>query len=156
MLGLEGFHLYLLHLGGNAVIGGVARDEPLLHCPLKRAVEHQVDASYCGAAQARIAMAAFCVYPAMFHQVFVHLLQIPGGQLLQLDLSNAGDGVGFDHQLVAVRCGLPDVGLGVEVIPSAQPCGHGVFIGAGHVHLLSLFHRSFEFFLGFRHRWRGV
>ena len=76
-----------------------------------------MDASYCGAAQAGVAVAALCVDPAMLHQVLVHLLQIPGGQLFQLDLSDAGDGVGFNHQLVAVCCGLPDVGLGVQVIP---------------------------------------
>ena len=28
-------------------------------------------------------------------------------------------GVGFDHQLVAVCRGLPDVGLGIEVVPGA-------------------------------------
>lgn len=63
----EGLHFHLLHLGGNAVIGGVARDEPFLHRPLKRAVEHQVDAAYRGAAQTGISMAAFRVYPAMLH-----------------------------------------------------------------------------------------
>ena len=50
VFGPEGFHLHLLYLGGNAVIGGVARDQPLLHRPLKGAVEHQVDAAHGGAA----------------------------------------------------------------------------------------------------------
>ncbi len=146
----ESFHLHLLHLGGNAVISGVAGDEPLLHRPLKGAVEHEVDAADGGAAETGIAVTAFCVHPAMLHQIFVHLLQIPGGQFFQLDLSDAGDGVGFDHQLVAVCCGLPDVGLGVQVIPGAQPGGHGVLVGAGDVYLLGLLHRCLEFFFGLR------
>ena len=51
MLGAEGLHLHFLHLGVNTIIGGIAGDEPLFHRPLERAVEHEVDASDCGAAQ---------------------------------------------------------------------------------------------------------
>ena len=142
MLRPEGFHFHLLNLWGNAVIGGVAGDEPLLHCPLKRAVEHQVDAAHRGAAQAGVAVAAFRVDSAMLHQIFVHLLEVSGGQLFQLDLPDAGDGIGFDHQLVAVCCGLPYIGLGVEVVPGVQPGGHGVFIRAGDVYLLGLLYRG--------------
>ena len=145
----EGFHLYLLHFGSDTVIGGVPGDEPLFHRPLKRAVEHQVDATDSGAAQTGIPVAASLVHPAMLHQVFVELLEIPGGQLFQLDLPNPRDGVGFDHQLVAVRCGLPDVGQGVEVVPGAEPGGHGVLVGVGDIHLLGLFHSRLELFFGF-------
>ena len=71
MLGPEGFHLHFLHLWGNAVISGVAGDEPLLYRPLERAVKHQVDAAYCGAAQAGVAVSTPLVHPAMLHQIFV-------------------------------------------------------------------------------------
>lgn len=148
MLGPEGFHLHLLHFRGDTVIGGIPGNQAFLDRLFKGTVEHQVDASDGGAAQAGIAMAAPLVHPAMLHQIFVELLQVAGGQLLQLDLPDPRDGVGFDHQLVAVCRGLPDVRQGVEIVPGAQPAGHSVLVGAGDVHLLGLLHRRLEFFLG--------
>ena len=58
--------------------------------PLEGAVEHQLDAAYCSAAQAGISMPALSVHTAIFHQVFVQLLEVTGGQLLQPDCSNGG------------------------------------------------------------------
>ena len=97
VLGSKSFHLHFLHLWGNAVVGGVSGDEPLLHCPFECAVEHQVDASDCGAAETGVAVTAPLVDSAMLHQILVELLEISRGQFFQLDLPNAGDGVGFDH-----------------------------------------------------------
>ena len=88
MLGAKGFHLYLLYLGGNAVVSWIAGDEPLLHCPFECAVEHEVDAADCGAAETGIAVAAPMVDTAMLHQILVELLEIPGGQFFEFNFSN--------------------------------------------------------------------
>lgn len=148
MLRPQGFHFHFLHLWSNAVISGVVGDEPLLYRPLERAVKHQVDASHRGTAEAGIAVAATLVHPAMLHQAFVHLLEIPGGQLFQLYFADAGDGVGFDHQAVSVCRGQPDIGLGVEIVPGAQPCGYRVFIGSDYVQGLALLLGGDQFLFG--------
>ena len=67
-----------------AAVEKYLRDQPILYCPLECAVEHQVDATYRGAAQSWVAMAAFCIHSAMLHQAFVHLLKVAGGQLFSL------------------------------------------------------------------------
>ena len=63
---------------------------------------------------------------------------MPGGQFLQLDVPDTGDGVAFDDQLVAIGCRGADVGLGVELIPGPQPGGHGVVLRAGYIDTLDL------------------
>ena len=92
----ECLHFHLLHFRSDAVVSGVAGNEPLFHCSLECAVQGEVDASDSGTTQTEVALTAALLYPAALHQVFVELLEITGGQLLQLDLSDAGDGVGFD------------------------------------------------------------
>jgi hypothetical protein len=75
---------------------------------------------------------------AIFHQILVQLLQVTRGQFGELDLSDSGDGIGFDHQVVSVSGGDADVGLGVEVVPGAQPGGYGVFFCADYIQVLGL------------------
>lgn len=106
-----------------------------------------MNAAYRGAAQAGIAMPALSVHTAFFHQVFVQLLKVMGGQLLQFDLSNAGDGIGIDHQAVPICCRYPDIWFGIEFIPGFEPGGHGVFILAAHIKNLRLRHSRFQLFL---------
>ena len=112
-----------------------------------------MDTSDCGAAQAGIALAAALLDSAVFHQVFVELLEITGGQLLQFDLPDAWDGVGLDDQVVAVCCRRPDVGLGVEFVPAAEPSRHCVVFATGYVQtgclLLCLGQLLFDLCLGF-------
>ena len=91
----ERFHLHLLHLGSDAVVGGGAWNQSLFNRSLEGTVEGEVDAPYCSATQSRISLSTTLLDSAVFHQVFVELLQITGGQLLQLDLSDAWDGVGL-------------------------------------------------------------
>ena len=64
-----------------------------------------MDAPDCGAAQSKITFAATLLDPTFLHQVFVELLEITGGQLLEFDFADAGDGVGLDNQLVAIYGG---------------------------------------------------
>jgi len=72
---------------------------------------------------------------------------VPGGQFLQLDVPDTGDGVAFDDQLVAIGCRGADVGLGVELIPGPQPGGHGVVLRAGYIDTLDLLQCRLELFL---------
>ena len=50
----QDLHVQLPGLGHDAVLGGVAGDQPLLHRPVKRTVEHQVDAAHGGGAQSLV------------------------------------------------------------------------------------------------------
>ena len=52
---------------------------------------------------------------------------MPGGQLFQFDIPDAGDSVGVYDELVAVCGGGADVGVGVELIPRPQLGGCCVF-----------------------------
>ena len=56
---------------------------------------------------------------ATLQQLLVELLQMPGGQLLQLNVPNAGDRIGLDDQFIPVGRGGADIGLGVELVPGA-------------------------------------
>ena len=143
----ERLHFYLLHLGGDAIVGRIARDEPLFDSSLESAVKCEVDAPYCGAAQAWVALATPLLYPATLHQVLVELLEIMGGKPLELDLADAGNGVGLDNQLVAVSGGRPNVGLGVELIPAAEPGSHCVVLTAAHIQTRCLLLRLGELLL---------
>lgn len=105
-------------LGHNTVLAGVSLDQPLLHSPVQGTVEHQMDAAHSGGAQALVLVLSD-VYSATLQQLLVELLQVPGGQLLQFDAADAGDGVVLNDQLVAVGYGGADIGLGVELIPGA-------------------------------------
>lgn len=53
---------------------------------------------------------------------------MPGGEPLQLDVADPGNGVGFDDKLVAVCGGSSDIGLGIELIPGLQPGSYSVFV----------------------------
>ena len=53
---------------------------------------------------------------------------MPGGLPLQLNAPNAGNRVLLDDQLVAVGRGGAHAGLGVELIPGAQPACYSVLI----------------------------
>ena len=53
---------------------------------------------------------------------------MPGGELLQLDVKDSGNGVDFDDELVAVGGGSSDTELSIELIPGSQPGSHGVFV----------------------------
>ena len=138
VLWVKRLSLEFLNLGSDAVVGRIAGDQTLLDGSFEGAVEHEVDAADGGAAQAR-ALILPNVNPATLHQVFVELLEVAGGQLGELDLADARDGVGFDHQLIAVCCGKADVGLGVEVVPGAEPSGYGVFFSTDHIEVLDFF-----------------
>ena len=42
--------------------------------------------------------------------------------------------------MVAVRRGHPHIGLGVDVVPAPQPCGHGILVGAADIDALDGLH----------------
>ena len=86
---------------------------------------------------------------SVFHEIFVELLEVAGGQLGKFDLADPWDGVGLDHQLIAICGGKTDIGLGVEVIPGFQPGGDGVFLGTDHIEIFSFFQYLCQFGLDF-------
>ena len=94
VFGQERFHLHFPYFRSDAVIGRVARNEPLHYRALKGAVKGEVDAPRCGAAQAGVAFAAACLDATFLHQVFVELLEVTGGRLLEFDLADSGTGAG--------------------------------------------------------------
>ena len=51
VLGREALHFLFLQLWGNAVIGGVALNEPFLDRPVQCVMEHEVDAANRGGTQ---------------------------------------------------------------------------------------------------------
>ena len=59
-----------------------------------------------------------------------------GGQLHQLNDSDARNGVGVHYELVSFGGGLADIGPGIQIVPTVQPRGHGVLPAAGHVQRL--------------------
>ena len=132
---MERLSLERLDLWCDAVIGGIAGNQALLDCSLESAVEHEVDTADGGAAQTG-GLILPNVDTAIFHQVLVKFLEVAGGQLGEFDLADAGDGVGFDHQLIAVSGGEADVGFGVEVVPGAEPGGYGIFLGSDYIQIL--------------------
>ena len=74
---------------------------------------------------------------------------MPGGQLLQLDVPNAGDRIGLDDQFIPVGRGGADIGLGIELVPGAQPRGYRVFFAAAHIQALTFLQGFFQLFLDF-------
>ena len=80
--------------------------------------------------------------------VFVRDVEVTpqeGGQLGELDIADAWNGVLLDHQAVAVSRSNADIGLGVDVVPAPQPRGHGVFVGAADIDALCGLHSSGQF-----------
>ena len=75
---------------------------------------------------------------------------MPGGQFIQLNAPDAGDGIVLNDQLVAVGRGCPHVGFGVKLMPGSQPGGHGVVLRAGYVNTLDLLQCLLEFFFDLR------
>ena len=53
---------------------------------------------------------------------------MPGGELLQFNVTDSGNGVCLDDELVAVSGGSLYIGLGIELIPGPRPGSHGVFV----------------------------
>ena len=81
-------------------------------CFLHPLVQGEVDTPDCSTAQAEAALAAALLDSAVFHQILVEFLEVTGGQLSELDLSDAGNGIGLDNQVVAVCRRWPDVRQG--------------------------------------------
>lgn len=90
--------------------------------------------------------------PSVFHQLLVQLLKVVRGQLSQFNVPDAGDGVGLNHEFVAIGGGSADIGFGIEVIPCAQPCGYGVLIASDNIQTLALIYGFLQlfFYLGLR------
>lgn len=96
-------------------------------------MQGEMDTPHCSAAQSRIALAAARLDSAVFHQIFVKLLEVARGQFFQLDFADTRDGVGLNNQVVAVCRGWSDIGLGVELVPVAEPGSYRVILTAARI-----------------------
>ena len=113
ILRLEDIHFHLSDLGGDAVIGRIAEDQPLLDRPLQGYVEHEVDAACSGGTEPLVSFFAGAD-PAMCSQILVELLEVAGGQLGEFNAADVGNDVTVDIKFVTVGGGQTDVGLCVE------------------------------------------
>ena len=59
--------------------------------------------------------------PPLLLGMIIHLLDVKGGELPQLDAPDGGDDVLFQNNLVAVGSAEPQVGLGVGFVPEPAP-----------------------------------
>ena len=107
-------------------------------------MEHEVDAVDGGSAQS-LGLVAPYMDSAAVQQLLIELLQVAGGQLLQSDASNSGDGVAFNHQFIPIGGGGAHIGLGIQLVPGAQPGCHGVFLTAAYIQPLTLCYSRLEF-----------
>ncbi|MPM09318.1 hypothetical protein SDC9_55634 [bioreactor metagenome] len=85
--------------------------------------------------------------PTVFLKIPVQLLKVTGGQLAELDVPDAGNGIDIHHQLIAVLRRQADIGLGVELIPGMQPNGYRIIVRAADVQTLGFLNRLFQLFL---------
>ena len=97
-----------------------------------------MDAPDGGAAQTRALGLLHGSAAAVLLQLPVQVLNLPGGQLVELDLPDVGDGMQLDAPPVVLRRGEPQVGFGVDLKPQPQPLGHRVFSSPGHVQAAGL------------------
>ena len=90
---MQDLHLLLLDLGNDAVLSGVAQDQPLFHCPVQGVMEHHVDASHCAVTQSWLLALLGFTQSAILLEILVEFLYVPAGEFLQLDFSDPGNNV---------------------------------------------------------------
>ena len=91
-------------------------------------------------------------YPPVGLDMVVHLLDVSGRQLLQLDMADAGDDVVLNVVGIAGRCRFPDLRLGVGFKPDPHPLLHRVGLRFSEVDPLSCFLRFSQLVLDLRLR----
>ncbi len=78
-------HLPVLFARDAAVVAGVVGDDPLLDRLLERRGQHHVDAAHRTAGQGRVGLRIKPLYPPPCLGIVVHLLDLDGGEPLELD-----------------------------------------------------------------------
>lgn len=90
-------------------------------------MEHPVQALNVRRRERRIVMIVWTFLdPAVVFDLVVHLLNVPAGQLRQLDLPQPRDDMKPDVIPVSLLRGGADIRLGVQLKPCFAPCFHGV------------------------------
>ena len=85
-----------------------------------------MDAPHCASRQGRVGRFPEALHPPAGFGIVVHLLDLDGGEPLELDSSNSWYDVVFDHVLIGL-CGVgPDHQLAVGFKPQPAPLRHGV------------------------------
>lgn len=97
-----------------------------------------MDAPHRGPAETRVLSPLLFPEPPILQQVFVELLNLPAGELVQLDGPDSRNGVLLDPSFVVPCRRGTDARLGVQLEPQPKPLRHRVLSGAGHIQLLAL------------------
>lgn len=77
-------------------------------------------------------------------------MDLPAGELVQLDAANPGSGVQLNAPPVIFRCGGTDIRLDIEFIPEAKPFGYRVLVGMNHIEGFTILNSLRELFPDFR------
>ena len=125
-------HLPVLFTRDAAVVAGVVGDDPLLDRLLQRRGQHHVDAPDRAAGQGRVGLRIKPLYPPAGLGIVVHLLDLDGGEPLELDHSDGR----YDVVLDDICIGFGGVGanhrLAVGLKPQTAPLRHGVILVVIH------------------------
>lgn len=89
VLGPQGLHLLVLRLGHHAPVGGIADQQPFLHCPVQGTVEHGVDAPHGRATETGLLFPLLFPRSSVLQQVLVELLNLPAGELVEFDMADS-------------------------------------------------------------------
>lgn len=143
----EDVHLPLFLGRQTAGHGGVVGDDALQHRLVETLAEHGVDAPDGADAETLVGHPLVLFHPALPPGVVVELLEVQGGELVQLDVADAGHHMVLDVALVVRGGGVFDGGFAVVFVPEPAPLGHGVLPGLGHVYLLVFLHGPLQLVL---------
>lgn len=125
----------------------VVGNEPLQYRLIETLTKHGVDSSNGADAERSILHALVLLHPARLPGMIVELLEVQGGEFVQLDRADAGDYMVLDQAAVIFGGGVLDGGLTVDLMPEPAPVGHGILPGLGHIDLLVFLHGGLELFL---------
>src|SRR5699024_10755340 len=96
----KNLHLLLFQLGNDTVLCRIPKNQTLLHRAVERAVKHTMRSADGTAAQSWGSLFLYGPFPAVLLQVLVEFLDIPAGELIQLDAADARDRVLLDASSV--------------------------------------------------------
>ena len=114
LLRRDHLQLRFCDLGRNTELCRITWNQPFLHSALQRGFQHNMDPMHGRAAEAWLFVFGVFPNPAVFQQVFVELLDVQRGQLIQLNVAQARSYMMIDVALIIPRCRFPHVWLRVQ------------------------------------------
>lgn len=151
LLRQEHLHFLLLDFRELASLCRVGSNKPFLYRLFQCRVEDAMDTPDEAVAQTLVLQLDVFIplNPPGGFQLIVELLDLQGGELVQLDTADAGNDVLLDIIVVVICRLLSDGGFGVGLEPQPHPLSHRVFAAANNVHLPVFLNGTLQFFLAF-------